>query len=247
MFVRRARFVPILLALLSTLVLSAGGARAAIVTMTYDGVIESTFGRASVFGRPFSELVGFTYRAVYRFDTEVGRHLENPTFESVAGGTDLGETSPWVSASMTVNGVTLNLFGDKLSVASTARGAGFSRVASTAVHQPNPADFGFRTQLYHSIFSTRPDNGVGARLDQPFVYEVDPTDRIEWGYFEYLDPVDTSPLCCDATLTLTPQRVTVSSAVPEPTVWIALVTGFGLLGTALRRRGRTTRTAIAAG
>lgn len=228
-----------LLAIAPVTVLLAGAAQAAIVTMTYDGVIRTGFGRTSLFGRPATELVGFDYRAVYRFDTEVGRYNVGDTFESVSGDITVGAPSPVVGATLTVNGVTLDLLGDRAGQASTARTPTFSRVTSRAVHNPDPDGFVVRSELYHDIVTTRPDSGVTTRFNQPFVFEISPLDTIEQAFFEYRETVNPDTRCCSTFFNLTPQRVTVGSAVPEPTPWAAMVSGFGLLGAVLRRRARS--------
>lgn len=204
--------------------------------MTYDGVVRTALGPSSLFGAPATELVGSAYRAVYLFDTEVGRTAREATFQSVAGGTDIDEPSPWLGASLTVNGVTVQLLGDKRSVAATASGQNFARVSSVAVHNPDPDSFGERSQMWHSIFVPRGTSAIATRLDQPFVYDLSPGDVIERADFEIREPLDVRRLCCTTQFSFTPQRVTVALAVPEPATWAMMVTGFGLLGAALRRR-----------
>lgn len=241
---RRCRLPGLTLLVLLTALAGYGtSAQAKVVSMTYDGVVRTTFGRSSLFGAPATELVGYAYRAVYLFDTEVGRTAQDPTFQSVAGGTDIDEPSPWLGASLTINGVTVQLLGDKRSVASTASGWNFARVSSGLVHNPDPDGFSQRHQMWHSIFTPQGNSAIAPRLDQPFVYDVRPGDRIERADFEFREPIDIERLCCSTEFSFTPQRVTVGLAVPEPATWGIMVTGFGLLGAVLRRRqhARTTR------
>ena len=224
------------IALLAALAVSTTEARAAVVSMTYDGVIRTGFGRTSVFGAPPADLVGSAYRAVYLFDTEVGRKMGDATFQSVAGGTVIDEPSPWLGASLTINGVTIQLLGDRRSVASTANGRNFTGVSSTVVHNLDPEGFVVRSEMDHNISTRAVGATIGARLDQPFVYEVAPGDVIQRAYYEGRDPIDFQRQCCTTQFNFTPQRVTVALAVPEPATWAMMVMGFGLLGTALRRR-----------
>lgn len=225
-----------LLVLLTTFAGYGTSARAAVVRMTYDGVIQTAFGRSSLFGAPAKELVGYAYRAVYLFDTEVGRTAQDPTAQSAVGGTDFDEPSPWLGASLTVNGVTVQLLGDKRSVAATASGRNFARVSSVAVHNLDPEGFAVRSHMWHSIFTPEANSAIAPRLDQPFVYDLRPGDLIERADFEFREPIDVQRLCCSAEFSFTPQRVTVGLAVPEPATWAMMVTGLGLLGAVLRRR-----------
>lgn len=225
-----------LLVLLTALAGYGTSAQAKVVSMTYDGVVRTGSGPSSLFGARASDLVGYAYRAVYLFDTEVGRTAQDPTFQSVAGGADFDEPSPWRGASLTINGVTVQILGDKRSVAATTSGRNFARVSSVAIHAPDPEGSGERYQMWHSIFTPQASSAIAPRLDQPFVYDVRPGDRIERADFELQEPINSDGLCCSTEFTFAPQRVTVGLAVPEPAAWGVMVTGFGLLGAVLRRR-----------
>jgi hypothetical protein len=80
---------------------------AEILVVTYTGPISSGFDRPGLFGAPRRELDGDSYVARYRFDTSLGRTFSSLLERNFAvGGTALGITSPALSSTVTVNGIT---------------------------------------------------------------------------------------------------------------------------------------------
>ncbi len=87
-------------------------ATAALVPVTVWRTVSSGYDQTGVFGPAGQSLVGDSYEARYLFNTALGLTLSNPTKNYALGGTNFGVPSPAVSASVTINGVTVTIGGD---------------------------------------------------------------------------------------------------------------------------------------
>lgn len=217
-------------------------AQAAIVTVTYAGSVTTSAGNLGAFGTADANLAGMDYVAVYRFDTNLGAFADTPEFENLVGGTStpLAAPSPLLSATLTINGVTVALRGDNTSILGTRRNNFFAGVQTIARWVDNP-DFGDRQSLEHSVSWATPLFDISKSLEQSFSYTFGPDDSVS-GSFLMQDVAVTG--CCDsrgASGGLTARTITYATApapaaVPEPGTWALVISGFGLAGASLRRR-----------
>jgi hypothetical protein len=140
---------------------AAAPASAKIVTLTYDARMVDGLDDLGLFGPVGGDLTGDVVQAVFKFDTVLGVRGPLPASpptpaatDSVIGGSNIGVASPLVSATITVNGVTLTIAGDFAAAAATSTG---NYVLSEAVDQ----DLNFLDAVNES-----PD--APASLDTPF-------------------------------------------------------------------------------
>jgi hypothetical protein len=196
-------------------VASAAPASATIISFAYDGSITDGVDTSGLFGTAGADLTGDRVRVVFTFDTGLGeRGTVTGTTDSLLGGTSVpgSPASPLVSALVTIDGHSTSIGGDLLASALTEGGV-FN--ASEAIE--DDADF------VQAFVYTK---DAPASLDTPFVPHGTGS-----GSFN-IDRIDaTSGLS---------QIASADFAIPEPSTWAMLLTGFGGIGAAMRN-GRRPR------
>jgi hypothetical protein len=233
------KFGKLILAGVAALGLSATSAQAALVDLTWSGTATGNDG-LGLFGAP-AFLTGVAYTATYRFDTTVGFSQNNTDgVDQVVGGSffDPDQPIPLISASITINGVTVDANGDYYSLYFRQSGEGSSQLTNLAQRENpgNPQPYG--GELFQRVF--RLGNFYGRPLDQAGVFDFDASDN-PGGHFNFFNVDAMGNLSGPNTdLSIIPDHLVIalapSVAVPEPATWAIMICGFGLAGAALRRR-----------
>lgn len=96
--------VPLLSA--ASLLCGSVAARAAVVDDTFTGYVDFTYG--TTIPALANVKAGDTYSISYDFDTNLGTPYGNAVEQGVQGGTDTSTVSPVLSASFTIDGVTID-------------------------------------------------------------------------------------------------------------------------------------------
>jgi hypothetical protein len=109
---------------------------------------------------------------------------------------------------------------------------------------------GDRDRAYNVVLTENLAMIAGRDVTAPLAYTLAPADyQYSYGSFEsYAYAGFTTRLTRAVRADLLPQRVTIvpfGAAVPEPATWAMMISGFGLVGAAIRR-GRTKRPGLAA-
>ena len=212
--------------------LTALPAAAIVKVATYTGTIGSGTDASGLFTAPGTDLAGYSYVARYTYDRALGAYqvTDGATYDFSFGGTVYGPgvSSPTISAAITINGVTKSIAGTFYGNAQTSN-------YNAVVHEGDYYfDDGVTTRLSY-IFNTDTLNAA-ASLDQNWgpvaqsgtgggfmyvsVYEYATGSLLEYAF---------ASLNADGTYS-------VGNAVPEPSTWALMIAGFGLVGTAVRRR-----------
>lgn len=217
---------------------SLGGpsaASAAIMIATYTG---------TVFGTDFSGEFGAagalngTFSAQFVYDTDLGIYTLNGNTgqnQQKIGGTTYSASNPILSASISINGGPAfdmsALYQNSVQTADFGGGLQFSRHVA---HEYQFAGTSYRsTDLYLDVRGP----GVPVSLVTPFTATANGTGFAgNLGIEEYVFATQTFTHRVQASLVA--NQVVVGFAVPEPTIWALMITGFGLAGSALRRRRR---------
>jgi hypothetical protein len=240
------KFSGILLAGVAAISLSATSAQAALIDLTWTGLASGNDG-LGLFGAA-GAITGAAYTATYRFDTNVNfnANTTNGT-EDVTGGSFFNPAlaSPLISASLTINGMSVSLNGLYDSQYFRANGQGQSNVSTLAQREltGNPAPYG--GELFQRVFQFTNNVYGGPSLTQPGTFNFTAADN-PGGNFSYFNRDAMGNLSGPTTgLSITPTSLVIAAApvvtpptggVPEPASWAMMITGFGLAGAALRRR-----------
>lgn len=221
--------------------LAAMPAAAVVTTATYSGIVASGYDMSGVFGAPGSDLTGYGWVTKYTFDKMLGGTLSpSSNGEVSSGGVVLGNGSPIITSSVTINGLTL-----------TITGAAFGSVETYT--EPFVQHYSLEqfesSSLSISLFTHNYAYPVGApaSLDQNFGPVASTGGgRMQFNMFDLVRGVvlvdtwadfGTGTLGAEPTADLATDTVySVRSAVPEPASWALMIAGFGMVGGAVRRR-----------
>jgi hypothetical protein len=235
--------------------LAAAGAQAAVLEVRFDGVVASGFDQTGTFGLAGADLAGASFSASYLFSDAPTpfafvTSTYNPPLDSsfqyiLPGGGD--PNRPIVT--IAINGVTVlvgcqsafDACGFNLHNSAGAGGLWGVTAAETnfAVDSVTPATF--NRDLSLGITSTTDHFVTNYDYHTPLTHTFQPGDVATGSLTlsnHVLAGIFPDHYNENVTATLTPQSVTISSpaAVPEPAAWLLMISGFGAIGAALRRR-----------
>lgn len=220
---------------------AAAPASAALITLTIAGKLASGSDQNNAFG--YGNLLdGADFSVVYTFDDAIGLVNEGPDYKILSGfGPDWNpglDDSPG-SAVVTINGISRAIDGDRQSQFGKTLSDRRYLDASASDYILNDLEFIYNIAsfslsgptLFASLDLTEGFSG-GVNTDGSSYIAFTRYDYITNSYSEYIQAyADLS-------------TVTVSvpgSLVPEPAAWVMMITGFGLVGAAVRRQRRHRR------
>lgn len=213
-----------------------GAANANPVTVIYQGSVSDGIDYSGVFGTPSADLTGAHFTAVYTIDRSLPNLVTSypPHYSEIDGGSLYGFSVAAINATLTINGVTIAMPGVVQGSAFNAVNVGYSQIYDIAYD-----DFDNGVDYSHTGIWTTVKNDTG--LDDflpsydfatPFTHVVRASDTAQGVFWAYSYD-STTGVWIAAQADLVPTSVTV---VPEPAMWLMLMAGFGVLGTALRGR-----------
>lgn len=211
--------------------LAAMPAAAAVKIATYSGIVGAGFDQTGIFAAPGSDLTGYSWVATFAYDTTLAgdRDTDGVNYDYSYGGLSYGSPgmSPIISASITINGVTR-------SVAGTYAGSLYTTTSSYVQHFAQDYSYDGITETSNYIYTYHYPAGAPGSLDQNFgpVAAVGGYGYASW----YAYDSSTSTYINNTYAYLGSDAVYSVGAVPEPANWAMMIAGFGLVGTALRRR-----------
>ncbi len=201
-------------------------ASAAIVTMTYTGVVGTLMYNSGHFGP--GDLTGLDFTASYVFDTSLGTHFLFDDAQYLYSGVGLG-ANPTISASLTINGLTALIDGGYSSGYYTTSFG----ISGNASEEHVVAGFFETKDLIIYVGGIVAPARFGA-------FSIDLTEAqslASTGGFDIYGPgYQTAGQLLVQRLTMSTDEV--ATVVPEPATWALMLMGFGLAGGALRTRRR---------
>lgn len=210
-------------------------AEAATYLFSYSGKISSASDQNGIFADPGS-LVGQDYSAVFTFQyPNPVFTTETPFFSSIFGG---GSEPSVLSAYITIAGISFSIAGDANSqiIKTNSSNPGYDRLALFSQDKGFEGSSEIRTTavLQISNFSTIFNSPL---FDELFSYSVKPGDDVSGSFSHSVKGIADQK---STLINVNVERVSVSSAVPEPATWIMMLIGIGAAGVAMRR-GRIAR------
>ncbi len=214
---------------------TVGGASATLVNAEYTGTLRDGYDGAGIFGAVGSDLTGLNFVADFLYNTALGTYLySSPTVVWLEGGpgTSSGGISPFLSASVTVNGVTNSIIPDSVGQAIASNGQ--NGLANQVYH--NAATIG-GDDISVSFYNSSSISGdIPATIDVPLIFMIGAEDT-GVGSASFAGPTGSTNLYFSpVALTYT---LPTMSAVPEASTWTMMLIGFsGLCYAAASRRPR---------
>jgi hypothetical protein len=219
--------------------LTASPVAALVRTVTYSGQFASGLDVTGIFLPAGSDLSGHAYAAAFTYDTNLGSiRSATATYDIIYGGDGFGGVSPLIDATLSINGTTRHVSGSSSAVFRTIEA---EAITSSAIHQVESNGIQYSGHIAGagnaSTAAASLDSNVaaspfgsttfGAGSFQFYVYDLGASQYLERAYGNFASTGTFS----------------VTGGVPEPASWAMLITGFGLTGTALRRRAKSIATA----
>ena len=243
--------LPLTLASALALASAVTPAEAALTTLTVTGTIKD--GKVCNAPGVCTDLTGQGYKTVYTIDDSIGRRsTQAGLYDTLQGGTSVFMTPPTpVTAKATIAGQTYTSLGLYLGYLTTQSAAEngtvndlkFIRAAEQVIDNPgNPAFYHrneFTSQIYYAASPNDPmildpitglsSSSVGQIFLSDFTRDLGTGHYTSYFYLLANSDIATAVFNLD--------DGTGTGTVPEPASWTLMIAGFGLVGTALRRRG----------
>lgn len=209
---------------LGAAVLAGSPASAAVMMATFYGATDfGGYDYAGLFGAPGASLAYKPVVLTFTYDTQLGDLIESGG-ETAYGGAPFGTTSPILSASVTIGEVTQSLDLSYYGYANSQAGAWFWLFGK----QETPGNIAteFSAQVYYD---------ASGDLEAPvFAYAYGN------GSLSIYKPNDYAALLAETAFDLGGVEITYigpsAAPAPEPSAWLLMIAGFGLMGAALRGR-----------
>lgn len=199
-----------------------------IAEVTYTGTVRTGWDYAGIFGA-VGDLTGQAYTSRYTFETASGGSANNGLESYVYGGSSFGLPSPSVSASMTINAITISWIGNYSAQIYGADDSVQPFVYSAVSHWANYLlNGGIYTGMIHSA-QEMASGYYPLSLTDPFSANL--IGNVSGSFVKY-----TNNWTLDVEAELTPERISINTPVPEPETYAMMLAGLGLLGVVARRR-----------
>ena len=236
-----------IVSLLFSGVIGATTANAATTIATYTGTIVGGSDNRGLFGLPGS-LVGKPVTVTYTFDPSLGVYYNKPSRNDNRGNNFTGN-SPILGVDIIVDGAKYSFdnsqgFIGQIIQGDISGGIKYDQVAHSAqsyrcVNSCDP-NLNFGDDVINSFGQSNVNDFVNG-LDMSAFLDYTFTPEDNGGGFFQLGKTDYSTTNYDfyATADFKFSRVNIvqlSSAVPEPSTWMMVIIGFGLIGTAMRHK-----------
>ena len=199
------------------LLTSVSQASAEILVVTYTGTISSGFDRSGLFGAPRRDLDGDSYVARYTFDASLGRTFSTPERNFAVGGSTLGITSPALSSTVTVNGITQAILTGNYYGQILGYNNGFNSEQSHRAWFQNSAGK-VHTSNDNLNYIRNYDGSLPESIATPFSHDVTLNDET-YGYFRFWTYDYNTGKRIESTfgyVDLSNLTVELASATPEP-------------------------------
>jgi hypothetical protein len=215
--------------------LPASTAAAAAMVATYRGVVLGGVDNAGFFGAPGGDLSGAGFEATFVYDTGLGSRSTTVGHDYLAGGADVGSASPILTARLRIHGFTRTIGAGAFGQAISDSDYSSHRAFETADTPADDTDA--ETYLTAFLFSPAPGD-----LEAPWKTSFG-SESMSGGFASF-QRLDGATVVTDMFAFLSPRRLVIKSAAPEPATWALMLGGFGATGVAIRARRRRGLVAI---
>ena len=193
-----------------------------IVSISVAGKVEAGQDNLGLFGNAGQDLAGASYGMKFVYD--ITNAMDAGNTRQLNGGTSLGTPSPLMSATVSINGSAFSVI--------NPYDASYSRWLNPGYSELNFSTFGPSGVNSNGFIWARADQTIPLPLDAAVQRTFDSSDTVvSWFVRTNADwTVFTS-------LSLRPETIETSAssaAVPEPASWAVMISGFALVGAAVR-------------
>jgi hypothetical protein len=245
--------------------LVASPASATTYIITYTGTVAtSTADEAGFFGNVNASLTGLNFVATFTADdtTPGAKYSSNPEYTTLAGGPGIADGGPPppilpgtskspVSATLTINGVTqrladINRFIGVVQKRDNSVFPGSDSLSTQIDERVLGANNVNTRYLQIAVFSTVNNLFTTSGFGEPINRTLVAGDQFN-SFFSLTNVQQGGPLgSVSGTFNVATVKFSIQNAgaVPEPTSWAFMITGFGLVGGMMRRERRMQLRAV---
>jgi hypothetical protein len=217
-----------------TLMGLASSAPAAVVEITYSGIVTTGINPEGLFGSKY-DLDNDPFSGTFIFDTDIGHVVSVPGFNSVEGGSETSYASPSISTILTVNGISAPAYVGSIHAFALAYEFGAGQEAQTVDLSKSSDDF-MAASIVNYVGS------LPSTIDEPFTYTVQPGDTTN--FLAVLGNTTDFEAGVAGNITSVTETLVGSpppSPMPEPSTWFFMFIGIFGTGSVMRIRKNNAR------
>jgi hypothetical protein len=214
----------------------AGPVSAEVIEFSFTGTVAFGADNTGVLGPTTTpsgtNLKGDSFVANFTYDDSLGQSFGISGVNGKEGGSEFNNTSPITSATVTINGTTLNISSSFNGSAASDSSTPGKRVWDISA---SPSDTSI---LEVSLTDTGVEDGVPFTLppdlETPLNLSLAIPNTSSFGYFDLQNADGSSNIFADVALSSV--TTSVATGVPEPSTWALMLLGLAGLGFAAYRR-----------
>ena len=204
-------------------------ATATVIDLKVTGTVATSDDESGIFGPAGGSLAGDAFLAEYLFDPSLGtRFTLPPALDDLSYNAGVGEVSPLLGASLTINGKTAQFNG------ASSNSYGVFALGDEFLISAFDAPTGSQTFNASFLATDGTSPATPGSITDPFSGDAS---NLPSGPDSYQVATETGGPLTVSTGTLNIEHIeSLVSAAPEPMTWVMMIAGVAMIGLVLRRR-----------